>query len=124
MTAESQNRNEIPASLRQAVAAAQDRKALDLRVLHLEEVADFTDFFVICSGASDRQVKAIAEGIVRRMRDFKVRPHHLEGLRHGRWVLIDFGAFVVHVFDQETRSYYGLEGLWADAPDVTGELGP
>lgn len=108
--------------LRDAVAVADDRKAMDLRVLQLEKVSDFTDFFMVCSGNSGRQVSAIAEGIQRALREQGVRPLHIEGAASAHWVLLDYGDFVVHVFDPETRGYYGIERLWADAPDVTAEL--
>jgi ribosome-associated protein len=101
---------------------ADERKALDLKVLSLADISDFTDFFMVCSGRSSRQVQAIADGIVRHLRDHGVRPLHVEGGRAARWVLLDYGAMVIHVFDTETRDYYALERLWADAPDVTAEL--
>jgi len=122
MRATATNPPDVRQRLRDVVAVAQDRKAIDLKVLRLEEVSDFTDFFIVCSARSDRQVGAIADGIVRRLRDQGVRPLHVEGARAARWVLIDYGDFVIHVFDAETRAYYGLERLWADAPDVTAEL--
>ena len=109
----------IQDKLREVVGAAQDRKAIDLRVLHVDEVSDFTEYFLICSGSSDRQVQAIAEGVQEKLRSDKVRPVGVEGLRHGGWVLMDYGDFVVHIFDDEIRSYYGLERLWADGADVT-----
>lgn len=113
---------DIRQRLRDAVAVAVDRKALDLRVLQLEAVSDFTDFFMVCSGNSGRQVSAIADGIEKALREQGIRPLHIEGAVSARWVLLDYGDFVVHVFDPETRGYYGIERLWADAPDVTAEL--
>jgi len=101
---------------------ADDRKALDLKVLWLADVSDFTDYFMVCSGRSARQVQAISDGIVRELRDQGVRPLHVEGARLARWVLLDYGDLVIHVFDVEARDYYRLERLWADAPDVTAEL--
>jgi ribosome-associated protein len=105
--------------VREVVLAAADRKAIDLRVLHLEKVSDFTDYFVIVSGASERQVQAIADHILERLRADGVRPLHVEGHNRGQWVLIDFGDLVVHVFQEEPRRFYALERLWGDAPDVT-----
>ena len=105
--------------LREVVAAAQDRKAIDLRVLHVDEVSDFTEYFLICSGSSDRQVQAIAEAVQKKLRDEKVRPVGVEGFRHGSWVLMDYGDFIIHIFDVDVRDYYGLERLWADGADVT-----
>jgi ribosome-associated protein len=108
--------------VREAVAAAEDRKAVDLRVLHLEKVSDFTDYFLICSGTSERQVQAIADAVQERMREERVRPLHVEGYNRGQWVLLDYGDFVVHIFQEEPRRFYSLERLWGDAPDVTNEF--
>ena len=113
---------DVEARCREVVAAAEERKAYDLRVLQLGEVTSFTDYFLICSGTSERQVKAIADSVQQTMKDERVRPLHVEGYKNGRWVLMDYGDFVVHIFDQETRSFYGLERLWADAPDVTSDF--
>ena len=108
--------------VREAVAAAEDRKAVDLRVLHLEKVSDFTDYFLICSGTSERQVQAIADAVLERLRAEKTRPLHMEGYNRGQWVLLDYGDFVVHIFQEEPRKFYALERLWGDAPDVTAQL--
>jgi len=113
---------DIAARCREAVVAAEDRKAHDLRVLELSEISSLADYFLICSGNNERQVQAIADGVMETLRAEKVRPHHVEGYQLGRWILLDFGDFVVHVFDQATRAFYGLEKLWADAPDVTREF--
>lgn len=110
------------ARVREAVAAAEDRKAIDLRVLHLEKISDFTDYFLICSGTSERQVQAIADAVQERMREERVRPLHVEGYSRGQWVLLDYGDFVVHIFQEEPRRFYSLERLWGDAPDVTNEF--
>jgi len=108
--------------VREAVAAAEDRKALDLKVLHLQKISDFTDYFLICSGTSERQVQAIADAVQEKLRSLRVRPLHVEGYNRGQWVLIDYGDLVVHVFQEEPRRHYALERLWGDAPDVTAEL--
>jgi ribosome-associated protein len=110
---------DTPIRVREAVAAADDRKAIDLKVLHLARVSDFTDYFLICSGSNERQVQAIANGIEERLREEGARPLHIEGYNRGQWVLLDYGDLVVHVFDGQTRGFYALERLWADAPDVT-----
>jgi len=107
-------------SLRRAVEAAEERKAIDLRVLDLHSISDFTDYFVICSGASQRQVQAIAEAIEEALGKRGVAAHHVEGAQQGRWILLDYGDFVVHVFDPERRDFYRLEDIWSDARDVTG----
>jgi ribosome-associated protein len=109
--------------VREAVAAMLDKKALDLRVLYLGAISDFTDYFVIASGSSERQVQAIADGVEERLREAGLRPLSSEGQSRGQWVLLDYGSFLVHVFTEERRAFYGLERLWSDAPDTTKELG-
>lgn len=108
--------------VREAVSAADDRQAVDLKVLHLQKVSDFTDYFVICSGTSERQVQAIADAVQERLRGRRVRPLHVEGYNRAQWVLLDYGDLVVHVFQAEPRRFYALERLWGDAPNVTAEL--
>lgn len=108
--------------VREVVAAARDRKAEDLKVLHVGEVTHFTDYFLLCSGTNTRQVQAIADGVEERLRPRKRRPLNVEGYQAGQWVLLDYGDFVMHVFLQERRRFYGLERLWGDAPDVTEEM--
>lgn len=108
--------------VRAAVSAALDRKARHLRVLHLGPVSDFTDYFLICSGNSQRQVQAISDAILETLKKEGVRPFHVEGQQGGNWVLIDYGDLVAHVFQPEPREFYGLERLWADAPDETGKF--
>lgn len=109
--------------VREAVAAMLDKKALDLKVLYLGAISDFTDYFVIASGSSERQVQAIADGVEERLREIGLRPLSSEGQSRGQWVLLDYGSFLVHVFTEERRAFYGLERLWSDAPDATKELG-
>jgi ribosome-associated protein len=113
---------DIAARVREVVSAAQDRKAIDLRVLDLATVSDFTDYFLIMTGSSERQVRAIADAIDERLRLGKVRPLHTEGYKNGQWILLDYGDFVVHIFDEERRELYSLERLWNDAPDVSREF--
>ena len=113
----------MPEQIRVAVNAALDRKAEDLRVLHLAPVSDFTDHFLVMSGTNERQVQAIADAIVKSLREAGVRPLHVEGYNHARWVLLDYGGdMVIHVFLDDNRQFYGLERLWSDAPDVTAEF--
>jgi ribosome-associated protein len=110
---------DISDRLREVVAAAQDRKAMRLRVLRIDEVSDFTEYFLICSGTSERQVQAIADAVRERLGRDGIRPMGVEGYRHGAWILLDYGEFVVHIFDEQIREFYGLERLWADGSDVT-----
>ena len=124
MTAEPQSHPapDTASRVRQAVAAAEDRKALDLKVLHLQPVSDFTDYFLLCSGTNERQVQAIADAVQEGLRAEGVRPLHVEGYTRGLWTLLDYGDFVLHIFQEEPRRFYSLERLWADAPDVTAEF--
>ncbi len=110
---------EVQDRVRRVVDAALDRKALDLRVLGLEGVCDFADYFVICSGASGRQVAAIADGVGDRLIAHRAKPLHVEGKRASRWILMDYGDFLVHVFDPERRAHFRLEEMWSDALDLT-----
>jgi ribosome-associated protein len=109
-------------AVRQAVAAALDKKAEDLKVLEVGELTHFTDYFLLCSGQNPRQVQAIADAVEEQLRAKKVRPAHVEGYQTGQWVLLDYGDFVLHVFLNERRRFYGLERLWGDAPDLTAEF--
>jgi ribosome-associated protein len=97
-------------------AAALEKKAEDVIVLDLHKLGAFTEYFVIASGASDRQVQAIARGIEETLHVKKEKPIGVEGLQAGKWVLIDYGNVVAHVFYTADREYYQLERLWADAP--------
>ena len=108
----------LPKSVEGAVRAAHSKKAFDVVVLDLRKAGGFTDYFVICSGNSERQVRAIAEEVERACRAEGTRPLRREGEREARWVLLDFVDFVVHVFLEEERAYYDLERLWRDAPVV------
>ena len=113
---------EIESKFRGVVAAAADRKAVDVKILRLDEVSSLTDYFLICSATSERQVKSIADAVLKSSRKDHFRPLHVEGYKPGSWILLDYGDFVVHIFSEATRAYYGLERLWADAPDVTHQF--
>ncbi len=101
-----------------AARAALEKKAEGVVILDLRGVSGYTDFLVIGSGSSDRQLEAIADGVEKELTAQGHRVIGSEGQRGGRWVLLDFGDVVVHVFHQEERAHYDLEGLWADAPRV------
>jgi ribosome-associated protein len=100
------------------VEIATDKKANDILMLRTAEVTSMADFFVICSGRSDRQVQALARSIVDQLREQGVRPLGVEGLSSGRWVLVDYASVVVHLFTPQEREYYGLERLWSEAAPV------
>lgn len=108
--------------VRWAVEAALDKKALDLDVLHVEGLTSIADYFIICSASSERQTQAIADSIESRLREEKVKPALVEGTNPGRWILVDYGDFIAHIFTEECRRFYGLERLWGDAPNLTSEF--
>ena len=113
--------NQVTESIDKAMVCARaaiDKKADRVKVLDLSELSGFTDFFVISSGSSDRQVQAIADSIEHEMALHGFRLVSNEGHGEGRWVLLDFGDVVVHIFLEALRDYYNLESLWAEAPQV------
>ena len=113
-----------PPSLSQvqrAAVIAADTKAVDLVLLDLRGVTDMTDYFLVASGTSDTHVRSIGEHIIEQMKKEGNRVQHVEGLEKGRWVLLDFVDFVVHVFHPTLRNFYQLERLWADAESVAVE---
>ncbi|MEK6321810.1 MAG: ribosome silencing factor [Acidobacteriota bacterium] len=101
-----------------AARAATDKKATDLVALDLREVASFTEYFLICTGASTRQVQAISNAVEEALLQSDKRPLHIEGYSSAEWILLDYGDFIVHVFGQASRRFYDLERLWRDAPRV------
>ena len=105
------------------VKAAAAKKASDLLLLEMKRIASFTDYFLLCSGKSDRQVQAIAQAIEEELERKAIRPLGLEGKTEGRWILMDYGDVVVHIFLEPIRAFYDLEGLWIDAPRVELEKG-
>lgn len=114
-----------------ALHAAADKKAHDLVVLDLRPLASFTDFFVIASGGNVRQVQAVADEVVERVRkEHRAKPARVEGYNTAEWVLLDYGDFIVHVFEEKARRFFDLERLWRDAArvplpaEVAGGEGP
>ncbi len=108
----------IPADVRRAIELAIDRKGVDILLLDLRGVCNATDYFLLVNGTSDTHVRAIGDHIIDEMRKEGMRAYHIEGLRSGRWVLIDYIDFVVHVFHPAAREFYSLERLWGDAPAI------
>ena len=106
----------LPAEVARAAQSALERKALDVVALDLRGISSATDFFVICSGTSDIHVRSVAEHLIEVMKADGTRAGHVEGLEGGRWVLVDYIDFVVHVFHPAARDFYQLETLWGDAP--------
>jgi ribosome-associated protein len=102
---------------RLAAEAAADKKADNILLLDLREQSMVADYFVICSGNTDRQLRAIANAIDDAItQEYQTAPHHIEGVTSGGWVLMDYGDLIVHILAPSRRAYYNLEGLWANAP--------
>lgn len=111
--------DDLDERVRLALHAASEKKALDLAVLDLRAIASFTDFFIIASGANVRQVQAIADGVAELLRkQLKVKAARIEGYNSAEWVLLDYGDFVLHVFEEKARRFYDLERLWRDGARV------
>jgi len=113
-------RSRIPVpDLQAAVDAIVDLRGREVLVLDLRGLSDATDYFVVASGTSDAHVRGIANSVLEKLDRRGVQAHHVEGLPGGRWVLLDFVDFVVHLFHPEARGFYQLERLWSDAPELS-----
>ncbi|TVP76360.1 MAG: ribosome silencing factor [Gemmatimonadales bacterium] len=109
--------SETPApQVEKAARLALERKARDVTALDLRGISSAADWFLVVTGASDIQIRAIAEHVIDTLKSEGIRPGHVEGIQSGRWVLIDYIDWVVHVFHPEAREFYQLERLWGDAP--------
>ncbi|HST03383.1 MAG TPA: ribosome silencing factor [Chloroflexia bacterium] len=100
------------------VEIAEDRKAEDIVLLDIHKLSIIADYFVICTGTSDRHVKAIANELDEKLGEMDINPVHVEGLSDAKWVLMDYNYVLVHIFDRETRDFYKLEQLWSGATPV------
>jgi ribosome-associated protein len=117
-TIEQPTRLETEDAVMMAARAASDRKAADMVILDLREVAQFTEFFLICTANNSRQVQAVTDAIEENLRQAGKRPSHIEGYTSAEWVLLDYGDFIAHVFSPTSRRFYDLERLWRDAKHV------
>lgn len=100
--------------LEKAVGVLEDKKARDIEVIDISGVSTLADFFVICNGTSITHIKTLADELEQKMAEAGYRYHHKEGYGSARWILMDFGEIVVHIFHEEDRSFYNLERLWSD----------
>ena len=112
-------KEDLDSRIRIALSAAGEKKANDTVVLDLREIASFTDYFVITSGTNERQVQAISDGIVETLKKAGTPAARVEGYKSAEWILLDYGDFVVHVFDEKARKFYDLERLWRESKRVT-----
>jgi ribosome-associated protein len=115
-------KEQVPAELDEriltALTAAGEKKAIDIVLLDLREIATFTDYFVITSGSNERQVQAISDGILETLKKAGTSAARVEGYKTAEWILLDYGDFVVHVFDEKARRFYDLERLWRESKRV------
>jgi ribosome-associated protein len=109
---------EIDERILTAIHAAGEKKAIDTVVLDLREIATFTDYFVIVSGTNERQIQAISDGVVDTLKKGGTPAARVEGYKTAEWILLDYGDFVVHVFDDKARKFYDLERLWRESKRV------
>ncbi len=101
-----------------AVKALDSKKGKDIRVLYTADQTTLADYFIICNGTSNTQVKALADAVEEAMSQQGEEPHHVEGHRGGQWTLLDYSSVVIHVFTEEAREFYSLERLWSDTAPV------
>ena len=119
---------ELDEPILMALAAAAEKKALNVVVLDLREIASFTDYFLIISGANERQVQAISDEVLETLKKAGTPAARVEGYKTAEWILLDYGYFIVHVFDDKARKFYDLERLWREskrvemAPELAGEV--
>lgn len=123
------NTDELDERIMTTLHAAAEKKAIETVVLDLREIASFTDYFVITSGANERQVQAISDEVFETMKKAGMPAARVEGYKTAEWILLDFGDFVFHVFDEKARKFYDLERLWRESRrvelprDLTGDTG-
>ena len=110
--------DQLDTSIAPYLEAVSGRKAESIIALDVRKLTSYTDAFIICSGRSNRQVSAIAEHIKLELKKKNIKPLSIDGMKEGKWVLLDYSDIIIHVFYEETRSFYDLEGLWADARKI------
>ncbi|MBN2514809.1 MAG: ribosome silencing factor [Deltaproteobacteria bacterium] len=113
------NKSDTKKTVLKCTNAALDKKAKNLIILKVKELSSFTDYFIICSGTSDRQVKGIAASIEETLKKSGIQPLGIEGENTGNWVLMDYGDVIIHIFYEPTREFYDLERLWSDVPSMS-----
>ncbi|MCD6451439.1 MAG: ribosome silencing factor [Acidobacteria bacterium] len=112
------DKKKIAWQVKEVIRAIREKKGFDLTVLDVREIASFTDYFIICSGTSTKQTQTISDAVREELERKELSPYHIEGYEYGKWILIDYIDFIVNIFLPETREYYELEKLWADAPRI------
>jgi ribosome-associated protein len=111
--------SDLDEEVKLAIKLASDKKAFDIKALDLRDITSFAEFFVIASGSNQRQVQAISDEINEKLKEqLQKRPIRIEGYSSAEWILLDYGDFIVHIFEQKAREFYDLERLWRDAKKV------
>lgn len=113
--------NDVIEKAKAAAAIAEDFKANRIKIMDLRGICDFTDLFIVCSGSSNVQIRAIAKGINDGMKESKLGSATVDGMDNAVWVVLDYGDMVIHVMSEESRDYYRLESLWGDAKEIEFE---
>lgn len=111
----------IPDYVKTAYKALDDKMATDIRVLDISNVSSVADYFIIANGNNPNQVRAMADSVEEELFKIGVKIDHTEGMNTKKWILLDFGNIVVHIFDKEHRQFYDLERVWGDAPEIPQE---
>jgi ribosome-associated protein len=108
------------------IESIQEKKASEVTVLNLQDITALTNYFILCNGESEPQIKTIVGNIQDKLKEHGIKPHHVEGSAASGWVLLDYDDFVVHIFSPQKRTYYELDRLWVDAPrlQITDEPQP
>jgi ribosome-associated protein len=104
--------------VRLAATALDSKKGHGIKALRTGDLTTLADYFVICTGSSNTQIKALSDAVEKALSEAGEQPHHVEGHRSGTWVLMDYSCVIVHIFTEETRQFYDLERLWRDAEEV------
>lgn len=105
--------------LKTVTKACQDKQANDITILNMDQISLIADYFLICHASNERQVQAIAKGVKDSLDESNIHVKNIEGLQHARWVIVDTGYVICHIFHEEERRYYNLERLWGDAPELS-----
>lgn len=119
MNTETNNTELLPRELAEFIVKTLDaKKARDIKLLRIEDKTVLADYFVICGGNSNTQIRALAGEVEEKLEEMGIPPHHIEGYNEASWTVLDYSSVIVHIFNREAREFYKLEKLWSDAEDI------